>query len=165
MITELNKRPGPWMAWKNHCKKMVTWPNSLRSDVVRYWVTAQWTRYYIIKQVDHCYATNKQVTVELLEAVFSMRSDPRLSTSKVSLSDINNHDIPGLYFWLKHMQRLWKLLQETRDPTCKTEVNWMKKTIRKMTRRKHLNGGNKNRELWCHTLGCMAYCEVSHKEG
>jgi hypothetical protein len=30
----------------------------------------------------------------------------RLSTNKVSLSDINNQDLPGLDRWLKHRQRL-----------------------------------------------------------
>jgi hypothetical protein len=29
-----------------------------------------------------------------------------------------------------------KLLQETRDPTCKTSVNWVTKVIRLLTRRK-----------------------------
>jgi hypothetical protein len=37
---------------------------------------------------------------------------------------------------LKHKQRLRKLWHETRDPACKTAVNWVTKTIRRMTRRK-----------------------------
>jgi hypothetical protein len=64
----------------------------------------------------------------------------RLSTSKVSFSDINNYELPELYRWLKHKQRLWKLWQETRDPECKTAVNWVKKTIIKMICRKALEG-------------------------
>jgi hypothetical protein len=49
----------------------------------------------------------------------------RLSTSKVTLSDIHN-DIPGLDHFFKHKQRLRKLWQETRDPACKTAVNRVK---------------------------------------
>jgi hypothetical protein len=43
----------------------------------------------------------------------SVASAYRLSTSKVTLSDIN--DLPGLDHLLKHKQRLRKLWQETRD--------------------------------------------------
>jgi hypothetical protein len=64
----------------------------------------------------------------------------RLSTSKVTLSDINN-DHPGLNHLLTHKERLRKLWQETRDPACKTAVNWVTKSIRRMTRKRHLNGG------------------------
>jgi hypothetical protein len=52
-----------------------------------------------------------------------------LATSKVTLSDINN-DIPGLDRLLKYKRRLIKLWQETRDPACKTAVNWVTKSIR-----------------------------------
>jgi hypothetical protein len=49
---------------------------------------AQWTRYYVINQVSHCYATNKQATIEEpLETVFYVRSDP-------SLCNENQRDIP-----------------------------------------------------------------------
>jgi hypothetical protein len=61
----------------------------------------------------------------------------RLATSKVTLSDINN-DIPGLDRLLKHKRRLRKLWQDTRDPECKTAVNWVTKSIRRMTRIKAL---------------------------
>jgi hypothetical protein len=54
----------------------------------------------------------------------SVASAYGLSTSKVTLSDINN-DLPGLDRLLKHKQRLRKLRQETRDPACKTAVNWI----------------------------------------
>jgi hypothetical protein len=67
----------------------------------------------------------------------SIASAYRLSTSKVTLSDINN-DIPGLDRLLKHKQRLRKLWQETRNPACKTAVNWVTKAIRRMTRKKAL---------------------------
>jgi hypothetical protein len=61
----------------------------------------------------------------------------RLSTSKVTLSDINS-DLPGLDHLLKHKQRLRHLWQETRDPACKTAVNWITKTIRWITQEKAL---------------------------
>jgi hypothetical protein len=67
----------------------------------------------------------------------SVASAFRLSTSKVTLSDINN-DLPGLDRLLKHKRRLRKLWQETRDPACKTAVNWVAKTMTKMTRKKAL---------------------------
>jgi hypothetical protein len=46
----------------------------------------------------------------------------RLSTGKVTLSDIHN-DLPWLDRLLKHKQKLRKLWQETRDPACKAAVN------------------------------------------
>jgi hypothetical protein len=65
----------------------------------------------------------------------SIASAYRLATSKVTLSDMNS-DLPGLDRLLKHKQRLRKLWHETRDPACKTSVNWVVKTIRRMTRKK-----------------------------
>jgi hypothetical protein len=54
---------------------------------------------------------------------------------------------------LKQEQRLRKLWQETRDPACKTAVNWVKKSFIKITRRKALEQwGNKLRN-----------CEVTPK--
>jgi hypothetical protein len=47
-----------------------------------------------------------------------------LSTSKITLLDFNN-DLPGLDRLLIHKQRIQKLWQETRDPACKTAVNWV----------------------------------------
>jgi hypothetical protein len=35
---------------------------------------------------------------------------------------------------LKHKRRLRQLSQETRDPACKTAVNWVTKSVRRMTR-------------------------------
>ncbi|PNF42024.1 hypothetical protein B7P43_G12302 [Cryptotermes secundus] len=61
----------------------------------------------------------------------------KLSTSKITLSDINN-ELPGLDLLRKYKQRLRKLWQETRDPACKTAVNWVTKSIRRMTRKKAL---------------------------
>jgi hypothetical protein len=63
----------------------------------------------------------------------SIASTYRLATSKVTLLDINNN-IPGLDQLLKHKQRLRKLWEETSHPACKTAVNWVTKSIRRMTR-------------------------------
>jgi hypothetical protein len=52
----------------------------------------------------------------------SIASVYRLSTSKVTLSDINN-DLPVLDHLLKHEQRLRKLWLKSRDPECKTVAN------------------------------------------
>jgi hypothetical protein len=43
----------------------------------------------------------------------SITSAYRLSTSKIGLLDINNHDLPGLDHLLKHKQRLRKLWGDT----------------------------------------------------
>jgi hypothetical protein len=61
----------------------------------------------------------------------------RLSTGKITLSDINS-DLPGLDRLLKQKQRLRKLWQETRDPACKTAVKRVEKSIRRMTCKKAL---------------------------
>jgi hypothetical protein len=37
---------------------------------------------------------------------------------------------------LKHERKLRKLWQETRDPACKTAVNWVTRNIRRMVQRK-----------------------------
>jgi hypothetical protein len=70
----------------------------------------------------------------------SISSIYRLSTSKVTLSDIHNN-LPGLDRLLKHKPRLRKLWQETRDPACKAADNRVMKATRRMTRKRHLNGG------------------------
>jgi hypothetical protein len=67
----------------------------------------------------------------------SIASAYRLATSKVTLSDMNS-DLPGLDRLLKHKRKLRKLWHETRDPACKTAVNWVVKTIRQITRKKAL---------------------------
>jgi hypothetical protein len=46
--------------------------------------------------------------------------------------------LPELDRLLQLKQRLRKLWQETRDPECKTAVNWVTKTIHRMTRKKTL---------------------------
>jgi hypothetical protein len=70
----------------------------------------------------------------------SIASAYRLSTSKITLLDLNN-DIPGLDRLLKHKQRLRKLLQETRDPACKTAENGSRKQSGEWPVKRHLNGG------------------------
>jgi hypothetical protein len=67
----------------------------------------------------------------------SIASAYRLTTSKITLLDLNN-DLPGLDRLLKHKESLRKLSQETRDPACKTAVNLVSKAIRRMTRKKAL---------------------------
>jgi hypothetical protein len=64
-------------------------------------------------------------------------SSYRLSTSKITLSELNN-DLPGLDRLLKYKKRMRKLWQETRDPGCKAAVNWVSKAIRRMTWKRHL---------------------------
>jgi hypothetical protein len=76
----------------------------------------------------------------LRDFIASIASAYGLYTSKVTLSNINNN-LPGLHHLLKHQQRLRKLWQETRNPVCKTVVNWVTNSIRRMTRKKNLNGG------------------------
>jgi hypothetical protein len=61
----------------------------------------------------------------------SIASAYRLSINKVTLSD-KNEVHPGLDPLLKYKQMLRKLWQETRDPACKTAVNWVAKLIRKL---------------------------------
>jgi hypothetical protein len=65
----------------------------------------------------------------------SVASACRLSTRELTLSELNN-ELPDLDHLLKHKQRLRKLWYETRDPACKTAVNWVTKTIHRMTWRK-----------------------------
>jgi hypothetical protein len=54
----------------------------------------------------------------------STASAYRLSTSKITLSKLNN-DLPGLDRLLRYKRRMRKLWQEIQDPRCKTEVNWV----------------------------------------
>jgi hypothetical protein len=58
----------------------------------------------------------------------SITSAYRLSTSKITLSELNN-DLPGLDRSLNYKRRMRKLWQETRDLGCKTEVNWVSKPL------------------------------------
>jgi hypothetical protein len=58
-----------------------------------------------------------------------------MSTRKPTLSDLNN-ELPGIDHLQQLRQRLRKLWHETRDPACKTTLNWVTKTIRRMARMK-----------------------------
>jgi hypothetical protein len=60
-----------------------------------------------------------------------------MSKNKITLSDLNN-DVPGLDRFLGYKKKMRNLRQETRDPGCKTEVNWVSKAITRMTRKKTL---------------------------
>jgi hypothetical protein len=55
----------------------------------------------------------------------------------MTLSELNN-DLPGLDRLSKYKKRMRKLWQETRDPRCKKTVNWISKSIRRMTLKKAL---------------------------
>jgi hypothetical protein len=58
----------------------------------------------------------------------------RLSTRILTLSDLINQ-LSGLDHLLHLKRRLRNWWHETRDPTCKTALNWVTKTIHRMTRR------------------------------
>jgi hypothetical protein len=47
---------------------------------------------------------------------------------------------------MKHKQRFRILWQETRDPACKTALNWVTKTIRRMARKRALERSETKRE-------------------
>jgi hypothetical protein len=77
----------------------------------------------------------------------------RLSTHKITLSELNEM-LPELDHLLQLKHRLRKLWHETRVPTCKTAVNWVTKTIRRMTRKKAM-------ERWDIRVG---NCEVTPRD-
>jgi hypothetical protein len=60
-----------------------------------------------------------------------------LSTKTTTISD-RNRGSSSPERLLIHRQRLRKLWQETRDPACKTAVNWVTETIRRIARKKAL---------------------------
>jgi hypothetical protein len=98
------------------------------------------------------------------EFTASIASAYRLATTKVILSDINN-DILDLNRLLKHKRRVRNLWQETKDQVCKTAVNWVTKSIRRMTHKKALERWEtkiSNTEVF--TSGYLAHCEIPHKE-
>jgi hypothetical protein len=72
----------------------------------------------------------------------SISSAYRLPTSRFTLSDLNKY-LPGLKSLLKHKRKLRKLWQVTRNPACKTALNWVAKTIRRMAVERHSNGGKR----------------------
>jgi hypothetical protein len=67
----------------------------------------------------------------------SIASAYRLSTKTTRISDPNRRS-SSLERLLKHKQRLRKLWKDTRDPACKTAVNWVTKTIRRIARKRAL---------------------------
>jgi hypothetical protein len=67
---------------------------------------------------------------------------------------------------LRHKQGLRKLRHETRAPACKTAVNWVTKTVWRLTRRKALErGGNKNTKLLSYTSSYRTDCESRFESG
>jgi hypothetical protein len=67
----------------------------------------------------------------------SIASAYRLSTKTTTISD-RNCGPSSLERLLKHKQKLRKLWQETRDSACKTAVNWVTKTVRRIVRKRAL---------------------------
>jgi hypothetical protein len=67
----------------------------------------------------------------------SLASVYRLSLHKITLSELNE-ELPEVDCLLRLKQRLRKLWQETRDQARKMAVNWVTKTIRRMTSKKTL---------------------------
>jgi len=67
----------------------------------------------------------------------SIASAYTLSTRKITLSELNSK-LPEQDHLLQLKQRLRNLWHETRDPACKMTLNWVTKTIPRMTRRKTL---------------------------
>jgi hypothetical protein len=56
---------------------------------------------------------------------------------------------------LQHKQRLRNLRHETKDPACKMAVNWVTKTIHRMSRRKAIERWEtkiSNSEVTPHTI-------------
>jgi len=69
----------------------------------------------------------------------------RLPTHKITLSELNE-ELPELDRLLQLRQRLRNLWQESRYPAGKTAVNLFTKTIRRTTRKRHLNVGTQEWE-------------------
>jgi hypothetical protein len=69
----------------------------------------------------------------------SIASAYRLSTRTATIS-VYNRGSSSLERLLKHNQRLRKLRQETRHPAIETAVNWVTETIRRIARKKALEG-------------------------
>jgi hypothetical protein len=69
----------------------------------------------------------------------SIASAYRLSITKITLSELNN-DLPGLDRLLKYKKMMIKLRQESRNLGCKKTANYVSKSIRRMTRKKPLEG-------------------------
>jgi hypothetical protein len=81
-----------------------------------------------------------------------------LSTHKIAILKLNK-ELPELERLLQLKQRLRKLWQETRDPTCKTAVNWVTKTIRRTTLKVNRTMRHETGKLRGYTSGNMAHCE------
>jgi hypothetical protein len=65
----------------------------------------------------------------------NIASSYRLSTSKITLSELNN-DLPGLNRLLRYYKTIRKYWQQTRDPGYKKAVNWVSNSIRNRSRKK-----------------------------
>jgi hypothetical protein len=67
----------------------------------------------------------------------SIASAYRLSTKTTTISD-RNRGAYSLERLFNHKQRLRKLCQGTRESACKTAVNWVTKTVRRIARQRAL---------------------------
>jgi hypothetical protein len=98
------------------------WIQSLASDLI-----------YPRMEVYSTVEANK-VARDFLASVASAYS---LSTSRVTLSDLNNY-LPEIERLLNFKNRLRKLRYEIKDPECRTAVNRVSKAIRRLTRKRAL---------------------------
>jgi hypothetical protein len=109
--------------------------------------------------------TSEDAEVTARNFAASIASTYRLSTNKITFSELNE-ELPELDHLLQLNYRLRTLWHETRNPTRKTAVNWVTKTIRRMTRKKAM-------EQWDIRVGnCevtysshMAYREIPVEQG
>jgi len=121
------------------CWTQITYPSySIHWDISAPVVTNRgWERFEILAsdlippgiQIDN-------VEAEKTASAFtsSIVSTCRLSTCKFTLSDLINL-LSGLDHFLQRRRMLLKLWHGIRDPTCKTVLNWVTKTIQRMIRR------------------------------
>jgi hypothetical protein len=91
----------------------------------------------LIMVEDLCLAITRSARDAVSRTAASIASAYRLSTSKITLIDLNS-DLPGLDRLLKYKKMMRKLWQEARDPGCKTAFNRVSKAIRRMIQKKIL---------------------------
>jgi hypothetical protein len=82
-------------------------------------------------QINSCIEADKAAR----DYTASIASAYRLSTKTTAISD-HSRSLERL----REKKGLRKLWQETRDPACKTAVNWVTKTVRRTVRKRALEG-------------------------
>jgi hypothetical protein len=90
----------------------------------------------------HCFSELVSPNIQIYSSnkvardfVASIASAYRLSTRRTIKLD-QKHEKPGIDHLLKQKRKRRKLWQETRDPKCKTAVNWVTENIRRMVRKR-----------------------------